>query len=173
MKILISESQYSKLFESQGYMNILLDKINSSGISSLTDEEHDALIKISQGHDIQPPGEDSKYREDFEGDVEVDSATLFFHYVPEYKQVTVGDQVYDVIRDDADGDMIRITGPNVELYVTVFYNGTNKIMIDNTKGVVKSFKVGLTPKNEEEIKRFIDRFYETYVPNIIEKVGSL
>jgi hypothetical protein len=170
MKIVLTESQYQKIFESTEYLNMLLDKINDSGIASLSDEEHDALVKISNGADIPPPGESQKYMDDFDGDVEADPLSLFFHYAPEYREIEVEGMNYDVVRNDDDGEVIRVSGEGLELYLIPFAEGDNRIVVDIPGKRSMYMKANSIPKNADEIKVFIDEFYGKYIPTIIKKL---
>lgn len=52
MKIIITEAQLDELkAKSEKYLNQLLDKVSKHGMNSLTDDEKDAMIKMSRDED--------------------------------------------------------------------------------------------------------------------------
>jgi len=203
MKILFTESQILGLLKEQynerkygDYVNRLLDKISSSGLLSLSDEERDDLTRLSQGEDIIPDEEtpepkfqsdyddEDEYSNDDDGDLmdaepKTDDQSIgaeyqmFMDLVSFEDTLTVDGVVWNISRKEIQSgfDIMFLSDGDRNIGIVPFKDG-NKFFVKGPTEQV-SFQVHAIPKNEEEMGRFFDSFMEKDLSIIIKKMTKI
>ena len=167
IKKILAEEVRLKLNENQEYLDFLLDKISEKGIDTLSQKEKDDLMRLSRGEEITTQ-EDEVEEED------IDLNKEFMHFAMEHEMLTVNGKEYHAeIVDEASGEHIRVTGPDVDFICSPFYEGHRGIAIQMSNDQALLLKVDEEPKNKTEMMAFVQKFYETLLPKIIRKVSSL
>ena len=159
MKIIITESQVKNIISeivNDEEMDSLLDKINVSGIDSLTPDEKERMERMSYGEEP----EDLSYVK-----------LKFFEYFPEDFNFKVNNEVWHAYETEKDsGDRcILITNSTDIIECYPFYKGDNKFVyaMENGNKFTDESKYE-APKDDDEIRDFVDRYTSVILPMAVQ-----
>jgi len=162
MKIIITEAQLDELkAKSEKYLNQLLDKVSKHGMNSLTDDEKDAMIKMSRDEDPE---------------MDIDQIIQFWKSLIQraFKKI-VDDEVWLVNKLDGPSLTLRIVNPDdgYTFYVIPFENHQSIIRI---KIEGNNFDIPLEdqeiPRSKKEIDDFNYSFMNGGLTTIIRTINS-
>jgi hypothetical protein len=162
MKIIISESQLNELkAKNEKYLNQLLDKVSKSGMNSLTDDEKDAMIKMSRNEDPE---------------MDIDQIIEFWKSLIQraFKKI-VDDEIWLINKLDDPSLTLRIVNPDdgYTFYVAPFANRQSIIRI---KIEGNNFDIPLEdneiPRSKKEIDDFNYSFMNGGLTTIIRTINS-
>ena len=124
MKFIITERQLEKIFESQEYLNTLLDKINQEGHESLTDREKDALIRISKGEEVYDEPDELSVSDEVHRPND-----MFLKYATSYKEVEVDGEIFRV--ESMEGtNSFEILGERLSFFVEPNFEENNILIFE-------------------------------------------
>lgn len=193
MKILFTEAQIFGLLKEQynetkygDYVNRLLDKINATGILSLSDEERSDLDRLSQGEDIVPdeetkePEAQSGYSDGYEDEDEDEDLMdipptgeeheMFMGLIPQHTSVDVDGVEWIIEKKKLRHGLkvLNVSNQGVEINVGAFIDG-DKFLI---KGPEKeeTRQVNVVPKTEDEMETFINNFFKNDLKLIVKNM---
>lgn len=170
MNYVITESQLGRLIENQDLLNHILEKIKTNGIESLTDDEKELLDKLSRGEEVETI-DDGDFDETSYYEF-TDPMISFFNMVPNFEEVNVGEESYGVsVNEDEYGDSLIISGPETEIYIIPFWEGTGNIRIETIDGKILKMKSDVIPSDSKSMRNYIDNFYSNIIPKIINKLS--
>lgn len=163
MKYILTESQISKLIESQEYLNSLLDKINQKGYESLNDREKDALVRISKGEEVydepqELPVSDEVYRPN----------DIFLKYVSNYVELEVGNQTFR-IEPMGGTSSVEILGDYHSFLVEPNFETSEVLIYDSETDEVESVKYKNIPQTTEGMRNLVTKFVFQILPKYIEE----
>jgi hypothetical protein len=184
MKIQLTESQMMKVISeisAKDEMNHLLDKILSSGIESLSDEERIRLRQLS-GEKVEMPAkpEPTKEEEPDERN-EIKFATLsFFDNFPSDYSFEIGGREFrtylndfeygdvDTGYDEHENNFINITDGDITVKIIPFNNETRYFVVLTEYGFSKKFKYNTDlPKNDGDASLMVRFFIKQSLPKIM------
>ena len=163
MKYILTESQISKLIESQEYLNSLLDKINQNGYESLNDRERDALIRISKGEEVydepqELPVSDEVYRPN----------DMFIKYVSKYRELEVDNHLFRI--EPLEGtSSIEILGNHHAFLVEPNFEENKVEILNPDTDEVEAIKYKNTPETTEGMRKLCVKFVYQVLPQYITK----
>lgn len=167
IKKILNEEVRIKLTESQEYLDSLLDKISQEGMESLNQKEKEDLMKLSKGETIDTEEPEMENEE-------VNLNSEFMHFAMSHEQLEINKKEYHAeIVEEMSGEHIRVTGPDVDFICSPFFEGHKGIAIQMSNEKALLLKVDEEPSNKKEMRVFVKKFYEIYLPKIIRKVSSI
>jgi len=162
MKIIITESQLNELkARSENYLNQLLDKISKYGMKSLTDDEKEAMIKMSRGEDPE---------------MDIEFVIKFWKsLMPQIFKKDVNNETWLISRIDTPLLILRIVNPEdgFTFYVCPFpdYQPIMRIKIGETN-FDEPIEEHEIPRTKKEIDDFNYVFMQKMLPEIIKSVDT-
>jgi len=183
MKIVLSEEQLERILSelygkdnTEKLMDMLLDKVSSEGISSLTTDEKDMLMKLSRGEEIES-GDDEEIEREY-SDVEYedsdmdDPLTIFLKLFPDTQEMEIKGNVWSI--------NVFEENNNIGVYLTNLENDSEIVLIpfvDGDKVLVeykgKTWSLDVIkdiPDTIEKMKVFVEKFTKQFIPTIINKL---
>jgi hypothetical protein len=163
MKFIITETQLEKIFESQEYLNILLDKINQEGYESLTDKEKDVLIRISKGEEVydepnELPVSDEVYRPN----------DVFLKYTTAYGELEVDDEVFRVELMEGTNSF-EILGNHFNFFVEPNFEESEILIFESETMEPDPIKIKKVPETTEGMRKLAAKFMFQVLPAIIRQ----
>lgn len=163
IKIIITESQLNELkARSEKYLDQLLDKISKSGMGSLSDDEKDAMIRMSKDEDPE---------------MDMDFIIKFWKSLFQEKfKINVNNEEWLINRIDTTPEIVlRIVNPSdgFTFYVIPFAN--NQLIMrlrfgeENYDFPMDESEV---PRTKKEIDDFHYIFLKTELPELIKSVNT-
>lgn len=162
MKIIITEAQLDELkAKSEKYLNQLLDKVSMHGMNSLTDDEKDAMIKMSRDEDPE---------------MDIDQIIQFWKSLIQraFKKI-VDDEIWLINKIDDPLLILRAVNPDdgYTFYVVPFADRQSIIRI---KIEGNDFDIPLEdqeiPRSKKEIDDFNYSFMNGGLTTIIRTINS-
>lgn len=167
MKLLITESQYLYIKESNQYLDYLLDRISTKGMESLSPKEKRDLKRLSAGEEIDVEAEEEHTNLD----------ELFMEIAP--KQMVYGhdenEYIVRKVKHVDGGQVLQVTGPTVLSYLLIspFLDNDEEISIQVLPDLYFNFYYtikGDIPNTKEKMKKFVHEFYTKTIPTIIRQL---
>lgn len=164
MKFIINENQYKRIFESQEYMNTLLDKISSEGMDSLSRIEKEALERMSRGEELTP--EDM-----LSGEVDdvYNPNSVFKDLMSQYNELEADGNIYTVSPLSIESSVIEISGEDFEFLVDPNF-GENEVILyipDRDESVQVKYKN--IPETKEGMRKLVLKLLYQTLPEFITK----
>jgi hypothetical protein len=164
MKFIINENQYKRIFESQEYMNTLLDKISSEGMDSLSRIEKEALERMSRGEELTP--EDM-----LSGEVDdvYNPNSVFKDLMSQYNELEADGNIYTVSPLSIESSVIEISGEDFEFLVDHNF-GENEVILyipDRDESVQVKYKN--IPETKEGMRKLVLKLLYQTLPEFITK----
>jgi hypothetical protein len=168
MKIIITEVQLNELNrQSEIYLNYLLDKISQSGWESLTNDEKEAMNKMSKDENAIDP----KKKIDIKT-----IATLFKSLFPDKFNIVVNNENWEVKLSKTDETQTHLMVVNTIKqihFLVIPFAEHQPIMRVVVRGERFDGRIEENmPKTKQEVEEFYHEFVENGLPSLIETIDD-
>lgn len=165
MKFIINETQYQRIFETKEYMDALLDKISSEGMSSLSKIEREALERMSRGEELTPEDMLSGEIDDV-----YNPNSSFKDLMLEYKEIEAGEDIYYIKPLSIESSIIEISGEDFEFLIDPNFEENEVILFmpDRDDDTVQ-IKYKNVPETKEGMRKLVLKLLYQTLPEFIIK----
>ena len=165
MKFIIKETQYQRIFETKEYMDSLLDKISSEGMSSLSKIEREALERMSRGEELTPEDMLSGEVDDI-----YNPNSSFKNLMLEYKEIEAGEDIYYIKSLSIESSIIEISGEDFEFLIDPNFEENEVILFmpDRDDETVQ-IKYKNVPETKEGMRKLVLKLLYQTLPEFITK----